>query len=186
MKQKLLTALGIIGISLLLLVPSVYYGLKEAKLPKQTISIHQYNSTKSFGEYMAYQSFVKDLIINDLVNGKGLDSNLVTKVEWHLDMTVFTDSMNMPLFAHKGSLRDRFNKISVRPTNDSISFTLDSLGANYYESLAYMNMNRKQDSTWVKNSDTYNRFVKDIVDKLRHTNGIRIVTIDSTLIDKMK
>lgn len=168
MKQKLLTALGVIGFCLLLLVPSVYYGLKEARLPKQTISIHQYNSTKAFGEYMAYQNFVKELIINDLVNGKGIDSTLLKSVEWYLDLSVFTDSMNMPLFAHKGTLRDRFNKVNIRPTNKTISFTLDSLGANYYESLAFMNMDRKHDSTWVKNSNTYNRFVKDIVNGLRN------------------
>lgn len=136
-------------------------------MTKKTVSIHEYNETKAFLQYVNYESLVKSIIINDLINGRGLDTNFIKNIRYHLTPDIFSDSMRIPTYATDKNLtmEEALNSFKV-PTKERMSFLLDSFCIKYYESIPFMFMDRKHDSTWVKNSDTY-RITKEMINDLK-------------------
>jgi preprotein translocase subunit YajC len=146
---------------------------KTQKLPEpaKKVSIYEYHNMEARVAYLEYKNMVKEVIIHDLLLKKGvkIDSAYLLEIGYHV-----SNFMTSP------------KKVNPKPVmtpewKAESAYRLDSLCANWLESIPFMIMMEKEvvkketffhgqetaDSADVLNSETYKTMKVDILDKLR-------------------
>jgi hypothetical protein len=120
----------------------------------QSVSIQKYNTLEKRVEYLYFENIVKNQIIYDLVVTKKLDSVFVFSVSEHVPLFILNSK-------DKNALPDSL------PDKKLLALKLNSVCADWYESIPFMFMDMKHDSAWVLKSDSYKTSM-EMVDKLRN------------------
>ena len=116
---------------------------------KDTVSIQKYKTLEDRVAYLYELNNAKSQILYDVMIEGKLDSAYVLSISNHLPSFVLT------------------NEVTSTFVDKQLSYQLDSICADWYESIPFMFMDmNNHDSAWVLNSDSYERS-KPIVEELR-------------------
>lgn len=149
---------SLIGIIVVLILSSItiftlVMRQNEMKLG-QSVSIQKYNTLEKRMNYLYMENIVKNQIIYDLVVTKKLDSVFVFSVSEHVPLFVLNSK-------DKNALPDSL------PDKRLLAHKLNSVCADWYESIPFMFMDAKHDSAWVLKSDSY-KVSMEMASKLRN------------------
>ena len=120
----------------------------------ETVSIHQYNALQLRMEYLFMENQVKNQLLYDVVVEGKIDSSFVLSIINHVPEFILNSA-------------DESVKIDDVVDKQLMAFQLDSICADWYESIPFIFIDAEHDSTWVLNSESYQRTML-IVNDLRN------------------
>jgi hypothetical protein len=150
-KDKTGVILGVVALVIFVAL-ALYYFVQNYKENKvgEGVSIQKYNTMQKRVDYLYYENIVKNQIIFDLVIKGKLDSSFVLSVANHVPEFIFNNKV----------LPDSL------PDKNLLALKLNSVYADWLESIPFMFMDMKHDSAWVLQSDTYKSSM-EMVNELR-------------------
>ena len=113
------------------------------------VSIQKYDNIEKRVTYLYYENAVKDQILYDLIVKHKMDSSFVLSVSKHLPLFIMNSK-------DKRALPDSL------PDKKVLAYQIDSVCADWYESIAFMFMDAKHDSAWVLQSESYQRIMETV------------------------
>lgn len=116
-------------------------------ISRETVSIHKYNALELRMKYLFMENQVKNQLLYDLaVDGKS-DTAFVLSIQNHISLDFLLNPNT------NRSVEDSVKK----EHRERMAFHLDSICADWYESIPFMFIDAEHDSTWVLNSESYQR-----------------------------
>jgi hypothetical protein len=147
----------IMGLAVVCFLLFVSYGvithINEKKLG-QSVSIQKYNTLEKRVDYLYFENIVKNQIIYDLIVTKKIDSAFILSVSEHVPLFILNSKKRI-LYGYS------------LPDKRLLAKKLNSVCADWYESIPFMFMDLKHDSAWVLKSDTYKSSM-EMANKLRN------------------
>jgi hypothetical protein len=142
MKKTILNSIGIT----LVLIFGLFMGylIPDGILPnsQETISVHKYNELVSHLKYSQLKNYVRGFIAQEQQFGKE-DEEFLQSISYHIWRTDST--------YHQ-----------IPQTKKELVELLDSFAINWYETIPFMFMDERHDSTWVYQSDSYKRMQETV------------------------
>lgn len=129
-----------------------YFIQPKTSNTEETVSIHQYNALQHRMEYLVMVNHVKSQILYEFVVNNEVDTAFIESLSNHVTLPLINNE--------KVNMDDIIDK-------ELLSFQLDSICADWYESIPFMFIDAEHDSTWVQNSESYQSTMA-LVNELRN------------------
>lgn len=126
----------------------------------ETVSIHRHNALQLRIKYLFMENQVKNQLLFDLAVEGETDSVFVLSIINHVPEFLLNPT--------DGNIK--VDDIVKKELKELMAFQLDSICADWYESIPFMFIDAEHDSTWVLNSESYQRtmlIVNDLRNKWR-------------------
>ena len=108
----------------------------------ETVSIQKYNELELRNKYLFIENQVKNQLLYDIAVEGEIDSVFVLSISNHIPTFLLNPD-------------DESVKIDGLVDKQLMAFQLDSICADWYESIPFTIIDTEHDSTWVLNSDSY-------------------------------
>lgn len=141
-----------VGFNCIEYVPTGIYNLTNQKyyLSSDFKGINYENFADNQSNYRQYESaksYAKNMIISDLLQGKGIDTTFVRNIQYHINILEL--------------LKDTIQQENMSNHRENFDCILDSLYLNYMESIHFIYAYNKKDSLWVtEESEVYKMYRK--------------------------
>lgn len=146
-----------LAIVLILGVCAFLFNNYHLRTKEKTYSVQAYNNLELRMKYLYMENQVKSQILYDLIVDSKLDSSFILSIEHHVPPFILNPRKSEPIpFVNK----------------QVIGYQLDSICADWYESIAFMFMDAKHDSAWVLGSEGYAKIMIN-VNNLRENSELQ-------------